>query len=152
MVMQQMMQAAGDDASASEEERAFAATSESESSVEKRRGRRGRTNERKPVRKSYRRAAAPSDSPSPSRSTRGPYVSPTRRSTSRAAKKLAPHEINPTKCKWCKKWGGNGWAHGPPAKVPHAKCNYNEEWDGWRPHYVCRRMNIAYKDRKECDE
>ena len=41
MVMQQIMQAAGDDASTSEDERAFAATSESESSVEKRRGRRG---------------------------------------------------------------------------------------------------------------
>ena len=152
MVMQQMMQAAGEETSASEEERAFAATLESKSSVEKRRGRRGRTTERKPVRKSYRRAAAPSDSPSPSRSTRGPYVSPTMRSTSRAAKKLAPHEVNPKKCKWCKKWGGNGLAHGPPAKVPHAKCNYNEEWDGWRPHYVRRRMNIAYKEHDDCEE
>ena len=92
MVMQQMMQATGDETSASEEETAFAATL-----VEKRRVRRGRTTERKPVQKSYRRAAAPSDSPYPSRSTRGPYVSPTRRSTSRAAKKLAPHEVNPTK-------------------------------------------------------
>ena len=122
-----MMQAAGEETFASEEERAFAATSESESSVGKRRIRRGQATERKPVRKSYRRAAAPSNYPSPSRSTRGPYVSPTMRSTSRAAKKLAPHEVNPTKCKWCKKWGGNGLAHGPPAKVPHAKCNYNEE-------------------------
>ena len=152
MVMQQMMQAAGNETSASEEERAFAATSESESSVEKQRIRRGRATERKPVQKYYPRVAAPSDSPSPSRSTRGPYVSPTRRSTSMAAKKLAPHEVNPTKCKWCKKWGGNGSAHGPPAKVPHVKCNYNEEWDGWRPHYVYRRMNIAYKDRDDCEE
>ena len=43
-------------------------------------------------------------------------------------------------------------AHGPPNNIPHSKCNYNEEWDGWRPTYVCRKMNIAYKERDECEE
>ena len=135
----------------SDDESAMAATSDSESSAE-RPARRGRASQRKAVRKTSRRTARTSTSPSPTRSTRGPYVSPTRRSTSRAKKKLAPHEVNPTKCKWCKKWGGNGLAHGPPNKIPHSKCNYNEEWDGWRPTYVCRRMNIAYKEREDCEE
>jgi hypothetical protein len=131
----------------SDEESAMAATTEIESSAEKpvRRGRRTKTSSRG----SYRRAALP-DSPSPSSSKRGPYVSPTMRSSSRSRKKLAPSKINPTKCKWCKKWGGNGLAHGPPNNVPHSKCNYNEDWDGWRPHYVCRKMDMAYKERDEC--
>ena len=133
-----------------EDEAAMAVNSDSESSVETRAPRRGRERE-KTKRKSYRRAAAPSNSPSPTRSTRGPYQSRTR-SSSRARVKLKPHEVNPTKCKLCKKYGGNGFAHGPPNKVPHAKCNYNEEWDGWRPNYVCKRMNIAYKKRDECEE
>ena len=81
-----------------------------------------------------------------------PYVSPTRRSTSRARSKLKPHEVNPTKCKWCKKWGGDGLTHGPPNNIPHSKCNHNEEWDGWRPMYVCRKMNRAYKEREDCKE
>ena len=133
----------------SDEESVMVATMESESSAENpvRRGRRTKTSSRG----SYRRAASP-DSPSPSRSKRGPYVSPTRRSSSRSRKKLAPREINPTKFKWCKKWGGNGLAHGPPNNVPHSKCNYNEDWDGWRPHYVCRKMDMAYKERDECKE
>ena len=43
-------------------------------------------------------------------------------------------------------------AHGPQNKALHAKCNYNEEWDGWRPDYVCKRMNIAYKERDERED
>ena len=50
-----------------------------------------------------------------------------RRSTSRVKKKLAPHEVNLTKYKWCKNWVGNGLAHRPPNNIPRAKCNYNEE-------------------------
>jgi phosphotransferase system HPr-like phosphotransfer protein len=136
----------------SDEESAMAATSDSESSAERPARGRGRASQRKGTRRTTRRKTRTSTSPSPTRSTRGPYVSPTRRSNSRAKNKLAPHEVNPTKCKWCKKWGGNGLAHGPPNNIPHSKCNYNEEWDGWRPTYVCRRMNIAYKDRDECEE
>ena len=47
---------------------------------------------------------------------------------------------------------GDGLAHGPPNNIPHSKCNYNEEWDGWRPMYVCRKMNRAYKEREDCKE
>ena len=43
-------------------------------------------------------------------------------------------------------------AHGPPNNIPHPKCNYNEDWDGWRPTYVCRRMNMVYKERKDYEE
>ena len=43
-------------------------------------------------------------------------------------------------------------AHGPPSNISHAKCSSNEEWDGWRPRYVCRRMNIEFKEREDCDE
>jgi len=135
----------------SDEESAMAATSDDDSSVETQARSRGRA-QRKGTRRTGKKKSRTSTSPSPTRSTRGPYVSPTRRSTSRAKKKLAPHEVNPTKCKWCKKWGGTGLAHGPPNNIPHAKCNYNEEWDGWRPTYVCRKMNIAYKERDECEE
>ena len=127
----------------------MAATLESDSSVERKSSRRGR--ERKSGRRSYRKAAAPSNSPSPPHSTRGPYVERTR-STSRARNKLKPHEVNPTNCKWCNNYGGNGLAHGPPNKIPHSRCNYNEDWDGWRPDYFCNRMNIAYKERSECEE
>ena len=136
----------------SDEESAMAATSDSESSVERSTRGRGRATQQRGSRRTAKKKTRSSTSPSPTRSTRGPYVSPPRRSTSRARKKLAPHEVNPTKCKWCKKWGGNGLAHGPPNNIPHAKCNYNEEWDGWRPTYVCRKMNIAYKERDECEE
>ena len=48
--------------------------------------------------------------------------------------------------------GGDGLAHGPPSNIPHSKCNYNEEWDGWRPRFVCRRMNIEFKEREDCNE
>ena len=146
---QHMVMEVGQETSYSEEESAMAATSESDSSVEKKSSRRGR--ERKSGRRSYRKAAAPSNSSSPSFSTRGPYVERTR-STSRASNKLKPHEVNPTNCKWCKKYGGNGLAHGTPNKIPHARCNYNEDRDGWRPDYVYKRMNILYKERSGCEE
>ena len=117
-------------------ESAMAATSDDDSLVERTARSRGRA-QRKGTRKTARKKTRTSTLPSPTRSTRGPYVSLTRRSTSRAKKKLAPHEVNPTKCKWCKKWGGNGLAHGLTNNIPHAKCNYNEEWDGWWPTYLC---------------
>ena len=94
--LQKMVMEAGEETSNSEEESAMAATSESDSSVERKSSRRGR--KRKSGCKSYRKAAAPSNHPSPPRSTRGPYVERTR-STSRARNKLKPHEVNPTNCK-----------------------------------------------------
>ena len=144
-----MVMEAGQETSNLEEESAMAVTLESDSSVERKSSRQGR--KRKSGRRSYRKAAAPSNSSSPSFSTRGPYVE-RMRSTSRSRNKLKPHEVNPTNCKWCKKYGGNRLAHGPPNKIPHSRCNYNEDWDGWRPDYFCKRMNIVYKERSECEE
>ena len=43
-------------------------------------------------------------------------------------------------------------AHDPPNNIPHAKYNYNEDWDGWRPTHVYRRMNMVYNERKDCEE
>ena len=171
MVTDRLQELAVDGYSTSDVESAMGATSSSGSATERsqqrertaRGGRRARG----------RRAARSSASPTSSRSSRGQYESPPRRrspspakmggrgkykspprgrSSSRSRKRLAPHEINPTNCKWCKKWGGNGLAHGEPNNIPHSRCNYNEDWDGWRPRFVCRRMNIAYKERDECDE
>ena len=144
-----MVMEAGEETFDSEEESAVAATLESNSSVERKSSRRG--HERKSGLRSYRKAAAPSNSPSPPRSTRGPYVE-RMRSTSRSRNKLRPHEVNPTNCKWCKKYGGNRLAHGPPNKIPHSRCKYNEDWDGWRPDSFCKRMKISYKERSECEE
>ena len=94
--LQQMVMEAGEETSNLEEESAMAVTLESDSSVERKSSRRGR--KRKSGCKSYRKAAAPSNHPSPPRSTRGPYVERTR-STSRAGNKMKPHEVNPTNCK-----------------------------------------------------
>ena len=173
MVTDRLRELVTEDYSSSDGESAMGATSGSGSSTD-RSPRRERPTRRVASRRAKgRRAARSSTSPTPSRSTRGKYESPPRRrspspakvggrgryesppkgrSSSRARKKLAPHEVNPTNCKWCKKWGGNGLAHGSPNNIPHAKCNYNEDWDGWRPRYVCRRMDVAYKEREECDE
>ena len=89
----------------SDEESVMAATLDDDSLVERPARSRGRA-QWKGTRKTARKKTRMSTLPSPTRLTHGPYVSPTRRSTSRAKKKLAPHEVNPTKCKWCKKWGG----------------------------------------------
>ena len=91
--LQQMVMDAGEETSNSEEESRMAATSESNSSVERKSSRQGR--ERKSGSRSYRKAAAPSNSPSPPRLTKGMYVE-RMRSTSRARNKLNPHEVNPT--------------------------------------------------------
>ena len=63
--LHQMVMEAGQETSDSEEESAMAATSESEISVERKSSRRGR--ERKSGRRSYRKAAAPSNSSPPHR-------------------------------------------------------------------------------------
>ena len=91
--LQQMEMEAGEGTSNSEEESTMATTSESDSSVERKSSRRGR--ERKSGRRSYGKAVAPSNPPSPPRLTRGPYVERTR-STSRARNNLKPHKVNPT--------------------------------------------------------
>jgi hypothetical protein len=134
----------------SNKESGMSATAESETSAEKFACKERKTHTSS--RRGYRRAASP-ELPSLSMSKQGQYVLPTRRSTSRRRKKLAPSNIHPTKCKWCKKWGGGGgFAHGPPNNVPHSKCSYNEDWDGWRPHYVSRKICMEYKEREKCKD
>ena len=91
--------------------------------------RRGRALQHTSSRKTSRRMIRISAPPSLLCLTKGPLL-PTRRSPHREKKKLAAHEVNPTKCKWCKKWGGNGLVHGPPNNIPHAKYTYNGDMDG----------------------
>ena len=67
--LQQMVMEAEENTSYSEEESAMAATSESDSLGDRKISRRGR--ERKPGRRLYHKAAAPSNSPSLTRLTRG---------------------------------------------------------------------------------
>ena len=56
---------------------------------------------------------------------------------------------NPTGCKYCTKYGGNGLAHGPPNNIPHSKCNYNKKWIGWRPEWVCKKIRVNFKEYDE---
>ena len=48
--------------------------------------------------------------------------------------------------------GGSGLTNGPPNNVLYSKYNYNEDWDGWHPRYVFKKMGMAYKERDECKE
>ena len=137
--LQQMVMEAGEETSDLEEESAMAATSESDSSVKRKSRRRGR--KRKSGRRLYRKAEAPYNPPLTAVLDQG-VVCGAHEEHQQVKEKLKPHEVNPTNCKWCNNYGGNGLAHGPPNKIPHSKCNYNEEWDGWRPDYICKRMNI----------
>jgi hypothetical protein len=56
------------------------------------------------------------------------------------------HKANPTGCKYCAKHDGNGYAHAVPKNIPHDKCNVNPKFKGWRPKWVCDRLEIAHKD------
>ena len=118
--------------SESEIENAHAADS-STSGEEAKRGRR-RTTKKRP------RQRSPSPSPSTSR-----FPSPparrrsSRRSTSSnrtKSKNKEKKEKNPTGCKYCKEYGGNGNAYVPPKSFPHSKCKYNKKYQGWRPEWV----------------
>ena len=61
-------------------------------------------------------------------------------------------EKNPTGCKYCDKYGGNGNSHAPPKSIPHSKCNYNKKYKGWRPEWVCNKLGIDYKEYDDCSE
>ena len=61
-------------------------------------------------------------------------------------KKDEEREQNPTGCKYCAKHGGNGYAHAVPKKIPHDKCNFNPKYKGWRPKWVCNKLEIKYKE------
>ena len=92
-------------------------------------------------------------SPSPSTS-RSPSPPPSRRRSKRATsrKREDSREKNPTGCKYCKKFGGNGYTHGPPKNILHSKCNYNKKWKGWRPKWVCKKIGVDFKEYDECSE
>lgn len=147
--LQQLLQNPSDGyASESAAESALAATSDSESSAERSRHRGRERKREKKERKQRRRSPSPSTSrtPSPPRRSRG---SKSRRSKSR---KPAEKDINPTKCKYCKEFGGYGMAHAAPKSIPHSKCNYNKKWKGWRPEWVCKKIGIEYKEHADCDD
>ena len=91
-------------------------------------------------------------SPSPSTS-RSPMPPPSKgrsrskhRSKSSDGKKDEERERNPAGCKYCAKHGGNGYAHAAPKNIPHDKCNFNPKYKGWRPNWVCDKLEIKYKE------
>ncbi len=61
-------------------------------------------------------------------------------------KKEEERERNPTSCKQCAKQGGNGYAHTAPKNITHDKCNFNPKYKGWRPKWVCNKLEIKYKE------
>ena len=132
------------DYSDTSDESANAATTSDSEGTAARRGRRKK-------RENSRSRRRPSPSPSTSRS---PSPPPRRRRSKRATSKKRDdsREKNPTGCKYCKKFGGNGYAHGPPKNIPHSKCNYNKKWKGWRPEWVCKKIGVDFKEYDECSE
>ena len=86
--------------------------------------------------------------PSPSTSCSPTPPPLTRRSRSRRqlesgdGKKEEERERNPTSCKQCAKQGGNGYAHTAPKNITHDKCNFNPKYKGWRPKWVCNKLEI----------
>ena len=130
------------DSSSSAESAYAATTTDSEDTSDRRRGRR-KKKERKPRRRSPSPSTSRSPSPPPRRSKH--------RSSSRPKKKEEKRETNPTGCKYCAKYKGNGFAHLPPKSIPHEKCNYNKKWKGWRPEWVCTKMGIKYRTYDECE-
>ena len=75
----------------------------------------------------------------------------TRRQTSRRRDEKEKKK-NPTNCKHCAKYGGDGLIHGPPNKVLPTKCNYNKKWTGWRPEWVCKKIRVEFKEYDECSK
>ena len=69
-----------------------------------------------------------------------------RQSKSGNGKKDEKRERNPTGCKHCAKHGGNGYVHAEPKNIPHDKCNFNPKYKGWRPKWVCDKLEIKYKE------
>ncbi len=61
-------------------------------------------------------------------------------------KKDEEREQNPTGCKFCAKHGGNGYAHAATKNISHDKCNCNPKYKGWRPKWVCDKLEIKYKE------
>ena len=83
--------------------------------------------------------------PSPSTSC-SPTLPPLSQSKSGDGKKNEERELNPTSCKHCAKHGGNGYAHEAPKNITHDKCNFNPKYKGWRPEWVCNKLEVKYKE------
>ena len=115
---------------------------------------RGRSKSRKS--KSSKKSARRSHSPSTSRSPTPPPVTDRSKSRGRSkstgGKKKDDRERNPTGCKYCKKYGGSGFVHAAPKKIPHEKCNFNKKYKGYRPQWVCDKMDIEFKEWSEFDD
>ena len=109
---------------------------------------RGRSKGRRRMDKKTARKLSPS--PSTSRSPTPPPLKGRSRSRrqlkSSDGKKDEEREQNSTGCKYCTKHGGNGYAHAVPKNIPHDKCNVNPKYKGWRPKWVCDKLEIKYKE------
>ena len=70
--------------------------------------------------------------------------------TSRGRYENKEKNKNPTVCKYCTKYGGNGLAHGSPNNILHYKCNYNNKWKGWRPKWVRKKIGVDFKEYDNC--
>ena len=116
--------------------------------------RRGRLKQKEQERRHSRRPP----SPSTSRSLSPPVQRKTTTSrrahsrTNRGQDYSKEKKKNPTGCKHCTKYGGNGLAHGPPNNIPYSKCNYNKNWTGWRPEWVCKNIGVDFKEYDDCSE
>ena len=76
------------------------------------------------------------------------------RESQKGAKGLSESSVehNPTNCKCCKKYGGNGLAHAPPKKTPRSECNFNKKYKGWRPRWVCNKIGVDYKEGSDYEQ
>ena len=133
------------------DESAMSATLDNESSMERGSYRgRGRRKEKKERKERNQSKCSRSTSTSPIRSPpRWRIWSRPRSSTS---KKRAAKDTNPKNCPFCKEFVGYGLAHAAPKNVPHENCNYNKNWKGWKPEWVCKKIGIIYRESRECDE
>ena len=126
----------------SDTESAYATTDSEDGGQSRGRSKGRRKSDKKTTRKS---TPSPSTSRSPSPPAKGRSRSKHRTKSSDGTKD-EERERNPTGCKYCAKHGGNGFAHAAPKNITHDKCNFNPKYKGWRPKWVCDKMEIKYKE------
>jgi hypothetical protein len=126
----------------SDTESAYATTDSEDGGQSRGRSKGRRKSDKKTTRKS---TPSPSTSRSPSPPAKGRSRSKHRAKSSDGMKD-EERERNPTGCKYCAKHGGNGYAHTAPKNIPHDKCNFNPKYKGWRPNWVCDKLEIKYKE------
>ena len=126
----------------SDTESAYATTDSEDGGQSRGRSKGRRKSDKKTTRKS---TPSPSTSRSPSPPAKGRSRSKHRTKSSDGTKD-EERERNPTGCKYCAKHGGNGFAHAAPKNITHDKCNFSPKCKGWRPKWVCDKMEIKYKE------